>query len=298
MNMNREQWLEERRKGIGGSDAAKVMGLSRWGGPLSVWQDKVNGIRDDISNLEAVHFGAVLEEVVAREFAAREGLKVHRINGIVSSKEYPFMLASVDRKISGRNAGLECKTANAFKADEWADDRLPEEYYAQVQHYNAVMGWEGCWIACLIGGQRFVHKYVPRNDNFIADMIAVERDFWENHVLTGTPPARGTFDNADEPQTTETMLEPTEQDLEYAARLAQVRAEIAELEQHKTLLENVLKDHIGEHAGIRGVATFKTAAGRVSWKDLAAEFSPTPELIEKYRGKGSRTFRLTYKEAV
>lgn len=299
MNQNREQWLEERRKGIGGSDAAKLLGYSRWGGPFSVWNEKVNGVYSEVSDAEAVHFGNVLEDVVAREFEARSGLKVHRINSIITSKEHPFMLANIDRKISGQNVGLECKTANARKADEWKDDELPSAYYCQVQHYNAVMGWDGCWIACLIGGQRFVHKFVPRKEDFIRDMIAVEKAFWENYVMTKTAPALTLFDDATAlPQTEDTMLDATEADLECAARLARVNAEIRELETHKALLENVLKTRIGENAGIKGVATFKATPGRVSWKDVAAEFGPEAEVIEKHRGKESRTFRFNFKEAV
>ena len=294
---DREQWLEERRKGIGGSDAAKVLGYSRWGGPFSVWQDKVNGVREDLSDMEAVHFGNVLEDVVAREFEEREGLKVHRINGIVTSKEHPFMLANIDRKISGQNVGLECKTANARKADEWEGDELPGEYYCQVQHYCAVMGWEGCWIACLIGGQRFVHKFIPANEVFIADMIAVERDFWENYVVPKIPPALSLFDSgASLPQTKDTMLDATEEDIECAAKLAGINAQIKGLETHKTLLENILKTRIGENAGIKGIATFKASAGRVSWKDVAAEFNPAAYVIERHRGEESRTFRFNFKE--
>ena len=110
--MEREQWLEERRKGIGGSDAAKVMGLSRWGGPFSVYQDKVNGVKAPVDS-EAVHFGNVLEDVVAQEFSRREGVKVRRRNSMTFSEGYPFMMANIDRELVGAKIGLECKTANA-----------------------------------------------------------------------------------------------------------------------------------------------------------------------------------------
>ena len=298
--MEREQWLEARRKGIGGSDAAKVLGYSRWGGPFSVYQDKVNGIREDLGNVEAVHFGTVLEEVVAREFAEREGLKVHRINRIVTSPAHPFMLANIDRKIAGQNVGLECKTANARRAEEWKDDELPTEYYVQVQHYCSVMGWEGCWVACLIGGQRFVSKFVPRNDEFIFDMIDGERDFWEGHVVPQIPPAPGAFDIISAPQTTEEILTPTDEDLDLARELAELRAFLDKAEARKDTLENQLKARIGSTAGIEGVATWKQSKDKTKtdWEAICNELSPSPELVKKHTQTvpGTRRFLFKFKK--
>ena len=299
--MDRAEWLETRRRGIGGSDAAKVMGLSRWGGPFSVYQEKVNGVQEELTS-DAVHFGTLLEDIVAREFAEREGVKVRRRNRVQFSEEHPFMLANIDRELVGQNVGLECKTANAFKSGEWADDELPSEYYVQVQHYCSVMGWEACWIACLIGGQMFVYKLVPRNDAFIADMIEAERGFWENHVVPKIPPAVGSFDRVDLAQETGAMLEPTERDLEYAAKLARVKAQIKELETHEELLTNIFKERIGENAGIEGVATWKQARSseKVDWEAVAKELDAPVKLIERHTTvkEGSRRFLLKFKEAV
>ena len=38
--MSREEWLMQRRKTIGGSDAAGIVGLSKWASPFSVWAEK------------------------------------------------------------------------------------------------------------------------------------------------------------------------------------------------------------------------------------------------------------------
>ncbi|MBQ7263846.1 MAG: YqaJ viral recombinase family protein [Synergistaceae bacterium] len=295
---DRTAWLEERRKGIGGSDAAKVLGLSRWGGPLSVYLDKVEGPRDELTS-EAAHFGTILEDVVAREFSEREGLKVRRRNGIKASKARPFMLANVDREIVGRNAGLECKTANAFKADEWEGDSLPTEYYAQVQHYCAVMGWEGCWIACLIGGQKFVHKWVPRSERFIVDMIAIEERFWREHVVPRVPPAPCATDQLALPQREELMLPATLADIETAEALAALREEMKALKAREDELTNALKARIGTAAGIEGIATWRQgkASSATDWKAVAEELGAGPELIAKHTATkdGTRRFLLKVK---
>src|SRR5690606_17643309 len=62
------------------------------------------------------------------------------------------------------------------------------QYIVQVQHYMAVTGAKAWWLAVLIGGQRFVHKRIERDDELIQQLIEIERDFWENHVLANVPP--------------------------------------------------------------------------------------------------------------
>ena len=302
--MEREQWIEERRRGIGGSDAAKVMGLSRWGGPFTVYQDKVNGVRTPVDS-EAVHFGNVLEDIVAQEFARREGVKVRRRNSMTFSQEHPFMIANIDRELVGEKVGLECKTASAYKSGEWEGDELPDEYYVQVQHYCSVMDWEGCWIACLIGGQRFIYKYVPRNESFIGSMIRMERDFWEGHVLPQNPPPMGMFDEnivGLMGQEDQTMLRASPEDIELARELLKVRTLYGELESRKKDLELRLKGRIGEHSGLDGIATWNTTKPSLvtDWEAVAKELSPSAELIEKYttRKEGIRRFLFKFKEAV
>ena len=68
--MNREEWLNERRTGIGGSDAAAVMGLNPWKSPLDVYLDKTGQLMESPDN-PALYWGRVLEEVVAREYSLR-----------------------------------------------------------------------------------------------------------------------------------------------------------------------------------------------------------------------------------
>jgi putative phage-type endonuclease len=302
--MEREEWLKSRRRGIGGSEAAKVLGLSKWGGPFAVWNEKVNGITT-VEESEAMHFGTILEDVVAREFSERTGMKIRRRNNMTFDKTYPFMLANIDREIVGQRVGLECKTAGAYRASEWEDDGLPDDYYVQVQHYSYVMQWEGCWIACLIGGQKFVYKYVPRNDNFIAQMIDTERDFWENYVLTGVAPSLSIFDDVSViDQTADDYVQPTETDLDLAKRLAAIKEQLSDLERQKEEIEVHFKSRIMENAGIDGIATWKKAKDtlKTDWKSVATELNPSLDLVRKYTTtkEGSRRFlfKVKFQEAV
>ena len=57
---------------------------------------------------------------------------------------------------------FEAKTVSAFKAGEW-EDGIPDEYYLQVQHYMAVTGYQGAYVAALIGGNNFRWKLIHRD---------------------------------------------------------------------------------------------------------------------------------------
>ena len=125
-----------------------------------------------------MYWGNKLEALVAEEFAVRTGYSVRNNNYTLQSIEYPFLLANIDRDIVGIDAGLECKTANAFKRDEWEGDQVPDAYYIQCQHYMAVTGYSSWWIACLCGGNEFFYKEIPRNEDVITAIIDTAREFW------------------------------------------------------------------------------------------------------------------------
>ena len=175
-NATREEWLKVRKLGLGGSDMAAVLGLSPWRSPIDVWLDKTSDTVEEKES-EPMYWGNVLEEVVAQEFAKRSGYKVRNNNFTLQSDEYPYLLANIDREIVGLDAGLECKTANAFKANEWDGDNVPDAYYIQCQHYMAVTGKASWWIAALIGGNTFVYKEIKRNDEVIQAIIDTGAEF-------------------------------------------------------------------------------------------------------------------------
>ncbi len=297
--LDREEWLEQRRQGIGGSDAAKVLGVSRWGGPLSVYLEKKGlYIPDDPG--EPAYWGTVLEDVVAREFEKRSGLRVQRQNKIFTHPDYPWMLANIDRRIVGQKKGLECKTASNFMGDEWEGDELPDAYYIQIQHYMAVMGWEACWVACLIGGQRYVQKEVQRNPELINTIIEKEREFWEEHFLKDVPPPVTPFDNPNSlwpEQTEDDMVQDIDEEtITIAQSLARVQATIKGLENEEERLKGILKAKIGEKAGIQGICSWKQAKSKMvtDWQSVAIELGAESDIISRHTEEkpGSRRFLL------
>lgn len=181
----RAAFLAERKTGIGGSDAAAVVGLNPWQTNFALWEEKVGRREpDDLSHVAAVKWGIRLEDVVADAFAEETGLAVHRVNRTLRHPEYPWMMAHLDRRIVGQKRGLEVKTAGhwAAQSDQWGrsgTDEVPEQYLIQVMHYMAVTGYEAFSLAVLAGGQDFRIYTVPRNDTLIAQLIEREAAFWK-----------------------------------------------------------------------------------------------------------------------
>lgn len=186
--MDRKEWLELRKTGIGGSDAGAICGLNPYSSPMKVYQDKTGGEAEE-QDSEAVRTGHDLEDYVAGRFTEATGIKVRRSNYMYRSTENPFMIADVDRLVVGEDAGLECKTASAYNADKWADGNIPLHYVMQCYHYMAVTGKRTWYIAALVLGQKFVYRKLEWDDALIETMIRMERAFWENHVEKRVMPA-------------------------------------------------------------------------------------------------------------
>jgi len=194
--MTREQWLDARKLGIGGSDVSGVAGLSKWASPLSVYLDKTGQAPNKEEN-EAMYWGNVLEDVVAGEFSRRSGLSVQRFPHLMQSKQHPFMLANIDRLVVGAGgvalAGLECKTAGSTVAKEWADDAIPEAYMLQCYHYMIVTGMKQWYVAVLIGGNNFQIRELAWDQEIADKVIEIEAQFWKM-VEERIPPAAGGCD--------------------------------------------------------------------------------------------------------
>ena len=187
---DRESWLRERRRGIGGSDIGAILGLSRWRSPLDVYLDKI-GESEDKESSDAMYWGVVLESVVADEYARRTGKKVRKINAILACEGEPWRRASVDRLVIGERKILECKTAGAHMGHEWGpdgSDEVPDVYRAQVAWYQHVLDYDTADLAVLIGGRDYRIYHLPRDRELERLIVSAADNFWLEHVRKKVPP--------------------------------------------------------------------------------------------------------------
>lgn len=297
-----KKWLEARCEGIGGSDASVIVGLNRWKSPFQLWLEKTGKAEaEDLSGNEYVYWGKVLEEAVANRFCELTGKKVQR-RGLLQMDDYPYILASVDRMVVGENAGLECKTCNGFAAKEWEDDEVPTAYYVQCQHYMMVTGCERWYIAVLIGGNHFVWKEIPRNDNEIDLLLQAEIDFWHK-VEAGIMPEVDGSESCKDALAAEfrggnaeplTLPDAAEVIIERIRALDDAKKNTEEdIEHHKNQLRRLMGDYELGYAGDYKV-TWKTQAGRTT-VDSKALKAKEPDIYAKYakQGKPTRVLRIS-----
>ena len=179
----REQWLEERRKGIGSSDAAAIVGLHPYMSRADILLDKL-GKLPPVEMNEAIRFGIEAEQYVADRFMEATGKEtVTFINSISANPKYPFALASVDRFIPKEETFVEIKTTSAWNLGKFKDGKYPAYYYVQCVHQMAVLDVPYCYLAVYIPQVEFKWFKIERNMAEEEALMGAEQDFWENYVI-------------------------------------------------------------------------------------------------------------------
>ena len=289
LNLSHGDWLRYRKLGIGGSDAGAICGLNPYVTAMQVYHDKTSDAINATDN-EAMRQGRDLEEYVAQRFMGATGKKVRKANAIFYNEENPFMLANVDRLVVGEDAGLECKTASPYMADKWKDGDIPMHYQIQCHHYMAVCNASAWYIAVLIYGKEFKFHKIERDEDIIADLVQIEKTFWEENVLGHVLPDPDGSKTADAviasyfKDTSPTpILLPSSFDGRLERRQDLISA-IDEMEKEKKQIEQELKLYMG------GAETAENEQFRVSWKPVDSRRvdgnklkEEQPEIYAKYQ---------------
>lgn len=253
-----QKQIEARKQGIGGSDAAVIAGISQYKTPLELYYEKRGEIDPpDLSNNQAVHFGNVLEDVIAQEYVRRTGKKVRRINKMLRHKDHDWMIANLDRMVDGENRVLEIKTAS--QSSEWGEsgtDEVPMPYLLQCQHYMAVKGVEMSDLAVFMldRSRDFRIYHIPRDQELIMMLIDQEKEFWER-VQSARPPEldckhRSASDLIKRlyPGTNGETIELSPESQEMHNELLTVKADIKVAKSRERELKNLLLSEIREGA--------------------------------------------------
>lgn len=304
--MNKQQWLRERKSYLGGTDLAAIAGLNPYRTALDVYLDKTS---DDIrcETSPAMHWGTLLEDVVAKEYAQVTGYDVEIEPNTIYHSGYKFLGANIDRWVDRWvNNGthiLECKTASFTKAKEWGDsgtDQIPESYLVQVAYYAAICDVPKVDIAVLIGGQDFRIYTYNRDKNLEEKLIKIGVNFWHNHIEKRVPPrcvnTRDTFNLF--PQSNNKQIAAKD---EILTKLEELKiAKMSEEQIQKTIeklkveIQEFMQDYdvlIDENGNI--IATWKNTAPR-SLFDLKRFKEEAKEMYLKYASysKQSRVFLI------
>lgn len=312
--ISRESWLKERCKGIGGSDAAAVLGLSRYKSPLEVYLNKI-GEGIEVESTERMQWGLKLERLILDEYGARTGYDTqHNANQEISIHEkYDWFICTCDGwayKPFEEKGVIECKNIDKWSASEWQDGHVPDEYLIQLQHNVGVTGCTWGVLCVLIGGNEWRYYEFDRDDELIALIIEKERAFWFDNVLARVPPdATGAslevlgklYKHSNETSITLRDNAVGEAILSYL----DAKAHVDDYTKRKEDAESVIKAAM-QDAG-QGIYYDGEKAYSVSWSDVKGRLSfdtkrleaEKPEIFKQYSyiGQGYRRFQVKEKVA-
>ena len=326
--MERQIWLDQRRRGIGGTDIAAICGVHPYSSPAAVWSDKMG--LTEVQENEPMHWGKRLEKVVGDEYAEREGCDIVHLSDQIISRERNGVLlqgspdamvfppgkvqnsdlGDVELICRTADKGLEIKTASAW-AKGWGTGAadIPPHYYIQCQWYMMLTGKRDWDLAVLIGGMDFrVYrlKAHPRLQEILA-LKAVE--FWNDHIEARVMPDADASEHyrkaaeAQLPRKTEAIAAEVE-DTELADALF-IAKNVLEQKEHEVkqlqnkLLERMVQKGATAILGDNWKASSITMSGRktTDWKTLQKDLNISADTIEKYSklGQDYRVFRFDMK---
>jgi len=309
----RGEWLESRRTlGIGSSDAAAILGVSRYKSAYQLFQEKLGVFPSSKGENEQLEWGNTLEEPIAQRYqreTARAVFDPNRApNGdkrftIIRSREVDFMIAQIDRlttsvstdvalQTNAEYSGvLEIKNAHFFVGKSWLDlQEPPLEFIIQLQHQLAVTGRQWGSIAALIGGCRFVWADLQRDDEFIALLTQAEGEFWERLKRNDPPAPDGSdwttkaLNKLFRAETSGVIVPLPIEAIEWHAALSVARSAEKSAQAKKREYENQIKAAIGDNVGGR------LADGTIyTWKtQIRKEFVTKPSSFRVLRVFESR----------
>lgn len=189
---NTPEWLRLRKCGIGASEGAAILGDTKWGTPLTVWQEKTNPDVKDIGT-ERMMWGHRMEEVIAQAVAEEfpELGPVIPSEGLLQSVEHPHLLGTLDRMIDSPTYGrvpLEIKNVSAHQKKDWYNREgmptVPPKYTIQVRQQAFIRDdAPGGYIGVLFDGNELDVIWVPRDQAFIDNhLLGTLEQFWRINV--------------------------------------------------------------------------------------------------------------------
>lgn len=291
---SRDEWLEARRKGVGGSDISAILGYSIYRSPWDVWSEKAKVKTWEDGNSDAAQLGVALEPwlreqagTIVGEPAAETQYRTY-----CHSEDFSERMCSPDGVFADGRL-LECKTAGLASGwgapRGWEGGELPLGYEFQCRWSMHVMDAPAVEVVALVAGMGLQHRTVTRELATELELVSQVGTWWNRYVMHDEEPPLGARD-AEVMQQLYPRCEVDEVDLSHtnalehwsAYKAAQRKERIAE-EWKKEAGAN-LKNLIGK-AG-RGmvdgqcIATWGERRGRTEWRVLVEDL--VNELMAKH----------------
>jgi putative phage-type endonuclease len=304
--MEKNEWLEWRRLGIGGSDAPVVMGVSPYASPYMLWEEKTKRKTDDKKNTFILDKGNKYEPFARAKYELHNDAAMPAMRAI--HKDIPWLRATMDGFNVEQNVGIEIKYIGEEEHERIKKEKtLPFHHYVQVQHQLIVTGAK--WIDYLSfyvesGKNENGEKIIPDPKNgkleivrveldheFLKNYMAIAEKFWSN-VTSDTPPDLIDMDVRlieKHDDIANSYIKTSE--LLSCANILIKKIEL-DLEDIKKQIINISKDYAKVTFGSTGLVVVKgSRKGTVQYEKI-------PELknvdLDMYRKESSTTYSIKY----
>lgn len=302
MSLSPEE-LELRKKGLGASEIACVLGLHPWRSGLSVWLEKTGRSQPSGPN-SRTELGERMEPVIADWFVSQRRPQSWRKPTTLVHPEHSWALATPDLLCEygdGVRSLAEFKLVGRRVRKHW-ENGIPGYVAAQVLWQQYVTGIENADVGVWFGLDDDDRDLIrcQYDAQLAQDMAGVAGLFWTQYVLGDTPPpVEPTTDWAQYiaqryTRSAEPMISAPPEASGLVLQYLNAQKTAAEAETALLEAKNELQWMLGFHEGMNGLGfkvTWKSdSKGRPDWKAIAQELGVTEELIAKHTGAPSRRF--------
>ena len=273
-------WDDKRKAGIGGSDIGAVCGINKYKTVYDVYLDKTVGQSFKGNNI--TYFGHIMESHIADMFQEqyKDLFEVYRDKKHYKCPDYPWLNGNIDRQLIDkhtRESGvLEIKTTRTFDNEEWgrgcafgvdfrlvlSDNKVPESYMYQVQHYLLCTGFSFAWLCAFSRDTCELRIYKIDADNGIQNLIKKKgTEFWFNNVIKGVAPLQNV--PLSERKSNGDTIDADSSIIDKVVALKDIQAQIEALESQEKALKTEIQEFIGDNEILLDVTTEKPL---VTWK--------------------------------
>jgi putative phage-type endonuclease len=253
------EWYEARRAGISSTDIPIILGLSPYKSEAALAREK-QGTPDeeapDSRRERLLRLGLALESVVRAEEEIEHGIKLRRVNRLLTHPDLPWAMTSLDFERVGERTIVEAKTS---RAGRW-DEGLPQDVEAQVRWQLGVARYPKAHIAVLRSGSELQCFDVEHDEQTFAGLVVIAEDFRRRLVEGGTFAENAASVKARYPGDDGSEMVADQETAEAVAALVALREQRKALEEQEEAVETAIKSRMGEAATLRGQGF------RVTWK--------------------------------
>ena len=256
---------------------------------------------EDISHLEPVRMGHVMQPVIGRLFQDKHGIELKDADYALSHPTNEWFRSHFDFISTDGRTLVEAKNYNAGVRNKFDADAnvVPPSDYAQLIHEAACHGVNDIYLAVLFGGQEFVTFHFQITEQEKDDLLRKMAVFW-GHIKAQTLPDAQSVEQSKiiYPVGVEGAVTATSQ-LEMAVtQLKDIKAQIKHLESAEDTLETMIRNAIGDKDTLQSIdgsilATWKNSKSSKRFSSTLFQ-QAMPDLYEQFSVEqpGARRFLL------